>query len=42
MQGFENFDLGFGAAIGLVLLLIVLTLNFIQLKFFGVFSKEDG
>lgn len=42
MQGFENFDLGFGAAIGLVLLLIVLTLNFVQLKFFGVFRKEDG
>ena len=42
IQGFENFDLGFGAAIGLVLLLIVLTLNFVQLKFFGVFRKEDG
>ncbi|OYD07304.1 arabinose transporter permease [Paludifilum halophilum] len=40
-QGFENFDLGFGAAIGLVLLLIVLLLNLIQLKFFGVFRKGD-
>ncbi|MBA4493046.1 carbohydrate ABC transporter permease [Paenactinomyces guangxiensis] len=40
-QGFESFDLGLGAAIGVVLLLIVLTINLIQLRFFGLFSKED-
>ncbi|WP_253205346.1 carbohydrate ABC transporter permease [Clostridium estertheticum] len=41
-QGFENGNLGFASATGLVLLLIVITLNLFQLKFFGMFKKEDA
>lgn len=41
-EGFQNFDLGFAAAIGLVLLLIILLINTVQLRFFGVFGKEDS
>ena len=39
--GFNNFDMGFASAIGITLLLIVLIINLIQLKFFGLFKKED-
>ncbi|PLS09580.1 carbohydrate ABC transporter permease [Neobacillus cucumis] len=40
-QGFQFNDMGFGAAIGVVLLIIVLTVNLIQLKYTGAFKKED-
>ncbi|PTM57952.1 carbohydrate ABC transporter permease [Desmospora activa] len=40
-QGFDYFDLGFGAAIGLVILFITLVFNLIQWKFFGLFKKEE-
>lgn len=40
-QGFEQFNLGFGSAIGLSLLGITMIINLIQLKFFGLFKKED-
>ncbi|URN92650.1 MAG: sugar ABC transporter permease [Candidatus Pristimantibacillus lignocellulolyticus] len=40
-QGFQYFDLGFGSAIGLVLLVITLGVSMIQLKFMGLFGKED-
>lgn len=40
-QGFQYFDLGFGSAIGLVLLFITLGVSLIQLKFMGLFGKED-
>lgn len=41
-EGFQNFDLGFAAAIGLVLLLIILLINTVQLQFFGLFRKENS
>ena len=31
-----------GSAIGVVLLVIVLTVNMFQLNFFGLFKKEDA
>jgi len=40
-QSFEFFNLGFGAAIGITLLLGVLVLNLIQLAVFGQFRKEE-
>lgn len=40
-QAFQRNDLGFGSAIGMVLLIIVLAINLVQLKFFGLFRKED-
>ena len=40
-QAFQRNDMGFGSAIGMVLLLIVLTVNILQLKFFGLFKKEE-
>jgi len=39
-QAFQRNDLGFGSAIGIVLLLIVLAINMVQLKYFGLFRKE--
>lgn len=41
-QGFEQGSLGFASATGIVLLLIVLILNLIQLRFFGMFRKGDA
>ncbi|AZO96451.1 sugar ABC transporter permease [Halocella sp. SP3-1] len=38
--GFNNFEMGYASAIGITLLLIVLIINLIQLKFFGLFKKE--
>ena len=38
-QAFQRNDMGFGSAIGIVLLAIVLTINLIQLRFFGAFKK---
>jgi arabinosaccharide transport system permease protein len=40
-QGFEQFNLGFGSAIGLSLLVVTMAANLIQLKFFGLFKKGD-
>lgn len=40
-QGFEYFNFGVGAAIGIVLLLLVLFVNLIQLSLFGLFKRED-
>jgi arabinosaccharide transport system permease protein len=39
-RAFQENDMGFGSAIGLVLLVIVLTVNIIQLKLTGAFKKE--
>jgi len=40
-QGIEQFNFGFGSAIGLTLLAITMLLNLIQLRFFGLFRRED-
>lgn len=40
-EGIERNNLGFGSAIGITLLGITMILNVIQLKFFGLFRKED-
>ncbi len=40
-EGFEFNNFGFGAAIGVVLLLIVLSINLVQLKYTGLFKKEE-
>jgi arabinosaccharide transport system permease protein len=32
--------MGFGSAIGITLLMIVLAINLVQLKLFGLFKKE--
>lgn len=39
-QGFNQNDLGFGSAIGITLLLLVMIVNLIQLKVTGFFKKE--
>ncbi|AGT32228.1 arabinose transporter permease [Geobacillus genomosp. 3] len=39
-EGFMNNDMGFGSAIGIVLLIIVFVINIIQLKITGAFGKE--
>lgn len=39
---FQRNDLGFGAAIGIVLLAIIMIINLIQLRGFGMFSKEKN
>jgi len=39
-QGFNQNDLGFGSAVGITLLLIVMIVNLVQLKFMGFFRKE--
>lgn len=40
-QAFQKNDKGLGSAIGVVLLMIILVINLIQLKGFGMFDKED-
>ena len=40
-QAFQRNDMGFGSAIGISLLAIVLTINLLQLKSFGLFRKGD-
>jgi arabinosaccharide transport system permease protein len=40
-QTFENFRMGFGAAIGVSLMLAVLIINLIQLTLSGTFRKEE-
>ena len=39
-QGFDHNNLGFASAIGITLLLIIFTINTIQLNFLGFFKKE--
>jgi arabinosaccharide transport system permease protein len=41
MEAFRKNDMGFGSAIGITLLCIVMIINVIQLKSFGLFRKED-
>ena len=41
-QGFESGNMGLASATGIVLLLIVLGLNLIQLKAFGMFKEGDN
>lgn len=41
-QGFEQGNLNAAYATGIVLVVIVFALNIIQLKFFGLFRKEDA
>lgn len=40
-QGWEQNNLGFGSSIGLSLLALVMIINVVQLRFFGLFAKED-
>ncbi len=40
-QAFQRNDFGMGSAIGVVLLAIILLINMGQLKFFGLFKRED-
>jgi len=40
-QGFQYFNLGFGAAIGITLLVITLLISMLQLTVLGMFRKED-
>jgi arabinosaccharide transport system permease protein len=40
-QGIQQNDMGFGAAIGVVLMLIIFVVSFIQLILTGAFKKED-
>lgn len=40
-QGFQYFNLGFGAAIGITLLAITLLVSLVQLTLTGLFKKED-
>ena len=40
LEAFRQNDMGFGSAIGITMLLIVLIINLIQLKSFGLFRKE--
>jgi arabinosaccharide transport system permease protein len=39
-QAFQRNDMGMGSAIGITLLMIVLAINLVQLKLFGLFKKE--
>lgn len=41
-MSFQRNDMGFGAAIGIVLLGIIMIINLIQLRGFGMFSKEKS
>ncbi|WP_018924967.1 carbohydrate ABC transporter permease [Salsuginibacillus kocurii] len=39
--GIQQNDMGFGAAIGVFLMIIILVVSLIQLKFFGAFKKDE-
>jgi len=41
-MGFNDFNMGFAAAIGITLLFIVMLINLIQLAFMGFFKKEGN
>lgn len=40
-SAFENYDFGYGSAIGVALLILVLIINLTQLKYTGLFKKEE-
>ncbi len=40
-QGIRNNDMGFGAAVGIILLLIIFIVSMIQLYATGAFKRED-
>ncbi|WP_432497277.1 carbohydrate ABC transporter permease [Kineococcus gypseus] len=40
-QGIEENDLGFASAVGIVLLVVIMTINLTYLKFTGTFAKEE-
>ncbi|GGN97030.1 carbohydrate ABC transporter permease [Saccharibacillus kuerlensis] len=40
-QGIEKSNLGYAAAVGIILLVLAMTINMIQLAFSGLFKKED-
>ena len=40
-QGIEKRAMGYACAVGIVLLIFVMIVNFIQLKLNGTFSKEE-
>ncbi|HYH04859.1 MAG TPA: sugar ABC transporter permease [Bacillota bacterium] len=40
-MGFNNFDMGFAAAIGITLLLIVMAVNLVQLTILGFFKRDS-
>jgi arabinosaccharide transport system permease protein len=40
-KGIEQNNLGFGSAVGITLLVITLIITLLQLKFFGMFKKEE-
>lgn len=40
-QAFQRNDMGFGSAIGITLLLIMLVINLVQLRIFGLFKKDS-
>ncbi len=41
-MSFQRNDMGFGSAIGMVLLAIIMLVNMFQLRGFGMFSKEES
>ena len=40
-MGFNNFDMGFASAVGIVLVVLVMLVNLIQLTCFGFFKKDS-
>jgi len=40
-EGFQRNDMGFGSTIGIALLALVFAINLIQLRFFGLFTKDE-
>lgn len=40
-QGWEQNNMGFGSAVGILLLVVALSVNLSQLKVFGLFGKEE-
>ncbi|WP_123043763.1 carbohydrate ABC transporter permease [Cohnella candidum] len=40
-EGIETNNLGFGSAVGVTLLALTMAVNVVQLKFFGLFKKEE-
>ena len=41
-QGIEKNAMGYASAVGIILFIIAMTINMIQLKLNGTFSKEEG
>ena len=40
-RAFRNFDMGYAAAIGVILAVIILVISYLQLRFVGFFKRED-